>query len=128
MQGIKLSSMEASDMLDVIHALFEEFNSFTSEEDMDSILVVRTSLYEELYGQVFKYKPKKQKGKHSPAPGNRSYAPPTQDLDFSVPADEDGISPFNPREREPTKPYIPPTQFNPDDAQPFGSILDAPLG
>lgn len=26
------------------------------------------------------------------------------------------------------KPYIPPTEFDPDSFQPFGSVLDSPLG
>lgn len=26
------------------------------------------------------------------------------------------------------KPYVPPTEFDPDSANPFGSVLDAPIG
>lgn len=126
MNGLQLSSMEASDMLDVVHTLFEEDNAFVSEEQMKSKLAIRDSVYTTLYGiKDFKYKyvaPKNAKTSQATAGMSA-----TQDLDFGFPEDED-IKPFNPREPEPTKPFIPPTKIDLDDVKPFGSILDAPLG
>lgn len=46
------------------------------------------------------------------------------DMDYAYSmADESGDSDFP----ETTKPYIPPTEVNPDSYTPFGSVLDAPL-
>jgi hypothetical protein len=40
---------------------------------------------------------------------------------------DDGLTPFNPRNKD-VKPYIPPTEVDPDSYNPFGSVLDAPIG
>jgi hypothetical protein len=121
MAGINLSELDASDMCDILHYLFEEDNIYVSEEHMKSKVKLRESVYEGMYGQTYKYK-----GNTStsyPASGPRN---PTQDFDFGPEDDLADVKPFNPRE-QPTKPLIKATPFDPDAAKPFGRILDAPL-
>ncbi len=98
-------------MLDVLHYYFEQDSRFTSPEEVESVNALRTQLYV-LYGKTYKY------GSSTSGSGERKYIS-GDDSDFSLP-DE-----FSPKER---KPYIPPTDFNPNSAMPFGSVLDAPLG
>lgn len=117
MSGIRLSKMEASDMLDVLHYLFEEDNSYFSEEHMRSKEELRRVVYESLYGVEYKYKLAKDPTK------SRNYV--EDDLDNFD--DEDDLTPFDPL-KAPTKAYLPPTPFNPDSAKPFGTILDPPMG
>ena len=51
MSGKTLGDMEAGDMVDVIHFLFEEDSHYVSEESAKSRTGVRVSLYKDLYGQ-----------------------------------------------------------------------------
>lgn len=128
MTGVHLAELPATDMLDILHHMFEEDHSYQSEAHMKSKLKMRETVYEKLYGQPFKYGYKDtSKPSYEDAdldePLQKS---PTQDLD-DIGAD-DGITPFKPREQQPTKAYIQPTQFDPEAPKPFGNILDAPLG
>jgi hypothetical protein len=95
--------MNMSDMLDVIHFLFEEDSRYSSQEEVESVSAMRTQIYEGLYGVPYTYKLKKSSRSNM----NSSSG------DFS------GI--------EETKPYIPPTEFDPESSNPFGSLLEAPL-
>jgi hypothetical protein len=97
--GIDLKEMEASDMLDVLHFLYEEDLSFSTIEEARWVDVRRKHIYKELYNEDYKY---------------LSMANPEAGTD-----DPDGVS---------VKPYIPPTDFNPDSMNPFGDVLDAPIG
>lgn len=87
-------------MLDVIHFLYEEDLGYSSIEDARWTDAKRKHIYSELYGEEYKY-----------------YS--TKEI-----ADHDGTSP----DGEAIKPYIPPTEFNPDSMNPFGEVLDAPIG
>ncbi len=89
-------------MLDVVHYFFEEDSRYSSPEEAESISAVRTSLYESLYNQTYRYKIKSNINR-----GNSDYS-------YSDPNE--------------VKPYIPPTEFDPDSANPFGGVLDAPIG
>lgn len=119
MQGIRLGEMAGADMLDVIHYLFEEDVAFVSEDHAQSQSGTRTRLYQDLYGTVYKY-PYKSKG----GTNGRSY------IDESVIDEpfvqEDLPKPFDPRATAP-KPFVPATKLNPDAADPFGGLLDAPI-
>jgi hypothetical protein len=90
--------MEASDMLDVIHFLYEEDLRYSNVEEAQWLDTKRQHIYKELYGEDYKYFSTKRTG--------------SDDL-----ISEDG---------EVVKPYIPPTEFDPDSSNPFGSVLDAP--
>ena len=114
MSGLQLSTMEMSDMLDVIHFIMEEdMLSAQSGEHLEAKEKVRTVIYKEFYEQDYVFLRNSSKSYIVEEPLN--------DIDTS------GITPFDPK-KEPTKPYVPPTQVNPDAAQPFGKNIDAPLG
>ncbi len=106
--GIKLEELEIRDMLDVLHYLFEDDLSVYSAEHFESKNKVRKSVYPILLGKPYKFS-------MDESPKNQydfdDYSMPTQKIDRSV------------------KPYMPPTNFNPDAPNPFGSALrEAPLG
>jgi hypothetical protein len=108
MAGIKLEELETRDMLDVLHYLFEDDLSVHSAEQFESKNKVRKSLYPTLLGKPYKFSmDESSKNQYD----FDDYSMPTQKIDRSV------------------KPYMPPTNFNPDAPNPFGSALrEAPLG
>ena len=89
-------------MLDVVHYLFEEDSRYSSAEEAESVSAMRSSIYGRLYGTTYRYGIK-TKGKRG-----------QMDTSFSDPNE--------------LKPYIPPTEFDPTSTNPFGSVLDAPIG
>lgn len=108
--------MEASDMVDVIHYLFEEDTSrYSSGEQAEAVSAMRTQLYFS-YNKTYPY------AVSSKSNSGRSYIPKGASSDFGF--TDDPLAGSNGA----TKSYIPPTDFNPDSALPFGSDLDAPLG
>jgi hypothetical protein len=111
MNGIRLEELEARDMLDVIHYLFEDSAIAFSAEHFESRNNVRNIVYPSMYGTPYKYGDKSSNG------GDYGF----DDLDEPVN--------FSPDIQTETKPYFPPTDFNPDAANPFGGALrEAPLG
>jgi hypothetical protein len=104
--------MDAAEMVDIIHYYFEDDARYASGEQAEAIGKLRNQLYL-LYGKTYRY------GASGSAPG-RSYMPKGASVDYGFNDDGLGV----PSE---TKPYVPPTDFNPDSAMPFGSDLDAPL-
>lgn len=111
MLGIKLKELEASDLVDVLHYLFEEDIIVYSSEHHDAKNQVRTSLYPILLNTEYKYK--------SSSSSSNNYDYGLDDLD----------GPMNAPIEHQTKPYFPPTPFNPDSANPFGGALrEKPLG
>ncbi len=110
MSGLKLAEMDSVDMVDVLHYYFEEDLSVVSQEQVAAKSESRSVIYRTLYGTSYKYKV--DTGIKSSASSSSSY---------------DDLVPFDPSNSV-TKPYVPPTDFDPDGAKPFGSILDAPLG
>ena len=113
MNGLQLTSMEASDMLDVIHYLFEEDMRFSSGEQADAVGKSREILYRQLYDIDYIF-----------AGSNRSSKAGSK-TSFD---DFDNIQPFDPKKKV-TKPYIPPTEFDPDSGLPMSGngLLEAPL-
>lgn len=101
-------------MLDVLHYLFEEDNYFVSGEQMDARNKTRTDIYRNLYDREYKYD-----GKKSASPAQYEEYGDEEVLD-------EPDRPFNPR-AEPTKGFVPATEFDLNAASPFGSVLDAPL-
>jgi len=91
--------MEMSQMLDVIHYFFEQDARFSTAEEAEAVSEFRATIYGLLYGTTYKYRRKNVQG------GTVGTA------------SSDGV-----------KPYIPPTDFDPDMGLPFGSTLDAPMG
>lgn len=87
-----------SQMLDVVHYFFEQDSRFSTAEEAEAVSEFRATIYGLLYGTTYKYRRKSAQGG---AGGTAS---------------SDGV-----------KPYIPPTDFDPDMGLPFGGTLDAPF-
>jgi hypothetical protein len=112
MSGIKLESLEASDMLDVLHYLFEEDLAVTSAEQLDAKNKYRASIYKNFYETDYVY---------GSLTGTPSY-------DYDSEVMDDPVN-MQPSIKKTTKPYMAPTPFNPDSPNPFGGALrEAPLG
>lgn len=99
-------------MTDVIHFYFEEDSRYGTGEQAEAVSKLRNELYL-LYNQTYKYG---MSGSRS----GRSYVPKGSASDYGF--NDDGLGAVGER-----KPYIPPTDFNPNAANPFGPDLDAPL-
>lgn len=95
-------------MLDVLHYLLDEDATVSSGEAARAKSEIRTTLYKTLYNREYVY---------STTSSSNSF-----DEDFE-PAAFGGSS-----SRE-VKPYMAPTNFNPDAANPFqGALRETPLG
>jgi len=119
MNGLDLAEMDASDMLDVLHFMFETDYTPPSEESAKSKSAIRESIYPSLYGTPYRYALPKDKN-----PQDGRFGVP-DDIDLDV-EDEPLPDPFSPREKV-VKPFTPATTFDPDSKLPFGGALDAPL-
>ena len=124
MSGIRLEEMESSEMLDVIHFLFEDDMAAASGEQAEARSKVREVLYRNFYEREYKYKSHSNSGNRSSGLSGPTYADGSPIDGF-----DDDIEPFDPmQESKPVKPFIPATEINPDAVLPFGKDLDAPLG
>tara|TARA_B110000503_G_scaffold126803_1_gene195821 strand:- start:10177 stop:10452 length:276 start_codon:yes stop_codon:yes gene_type:complete len=90
--------MDASEMLDVLHYYFDEDFRYGSLEGAQLHSNVRDQIFGVMYGTTYKY----GMGK------NRTVG-------------------SNGEEELAVKPYVQPTEFDPDSEDPFGSVLDAPI-
>lgn len=108
--------MEASEMLDVLHYLFEEDLLGGHPELAEAKTDIRTMIYRDLYRDTYNYgiegSGKKYNGTGESLPKEGLY---------------EDLRPFDPL-AGPTKPYTPPTDFDGESPLPFGSVLDGPLG
>jgi hypothetical protein len=59
MSNVDLLSLDASDMLDVIHYIFEEDILVSSEDEEQFKSATREALYDIFYGKPYKYKARK---------------------------------------------------------------------
>ena len=100
-------------MLDVLHYLFEDDLNVATGEQLDAKNKMRKTIYKEIYNKNYFF------GTTNPSSG--SY------YDYGL---DDIDAPVNvPAMRNQTKPYFPPTNFDPNAANPFGAALrEAPLG
>ena len=115
-----------NDMLDVVHALFEE-DSLVDEETEKARTRLRTSIYTKMYGhERYEWAARSSENGFSTA----DVIEPTTRATHSAPRAqrrgprEDLPKPEERRHYE----YIPPTEFDPTAANPFDGVLDAPLG
>lgn len=120
MSGVHLRELDSADLVDVLHYIFEEDMDAFSAEQVEAKDGYRTALYENLYGIRYNYR----------KTSSKSSANNFVDLDDPLDDLEEDIS--TPKEipayKKPPKPYVPPTNFNPDLVNPFAaSKLDAPL-
>lgn len=102
-------------MVDVIHFLFEEDARYHTGEEAEGVSKLRSMVYSTMYNTTYRYG---SSSSSAASGGGRRYVSDSDPLDFN----SDLPMPTE------TKPYVPPTQFNPDSAVPFGSALDAPIG
>ncbi len=86
-------------MLDVIHYLYEEDLHYSNIEEARWLDAKRKHIYKELYDVDYKY------------------------FSSTEIADQGSTNEAG----EAVKPYIPPTEFDPEALVPFGSVLDAPI-
>lgn len=112
MNGLKLEEMELSDMLDVLHYFYEEDLNYASVEQAQMTEARRTAVFKQLYNIDYKYASEEVKNR---AAGTN--------FDFDL----DDPVPFDPANAK-TKPFIPATEVDADSHNPFGSVLDAPIG
>ena len=117
--------MDASDLVDVIHYMFEEDMFVATGEEAEHKSSVRTTLYRDFYDKEYMYK---VSSSSKNTYGGSSYADGTLLPPLDEEFDTSDIEPFNPNKKSKPKPYVPPTNFNPDSALPFGKDIDAPLG
>jgi hypothetical protein len=109
MSQVKLAEMDAADMLDVIHYIYEEDIDYVSHEQAQMVENRRIAVWNTLYGAPYKYTIYKKSNEF--------------DVD-----DVQDFTPFDPAQRNTVKPYFPPTDISADDEDPFGGVLDAPMG
>lgn len=130
MSGIRLLEMESSEMLDVLHYLFEEDLHVSSAEEVQSISKTRTVIYKSLYNKDYKYAVSVSNGGESGgAYASGEYFDEDVFPEDSPLGEESELTPFDP-DIEPMKShkkYVPPTDFNPESSRPFGTTLDTPL-
>ena len=118
MNGLRLAEMDARDMLDVIHYFFEEDMYYSSAEQAEGRDRSRQQIYEQFYESEYPY---------AVATGTSANASGVTSKNFDI--SEEELVPFDPLQKnKPTKPFVPPTPVNARSAQPFGSVLDGPLG
>lgn len=116
---IRLEEMEAFEMVDVIHFLFEEDLNATSGEQAEAQSKARELIYNDLYGENYKYGVSSSTNKY-----NTQGSMPPRDGFYGQEVDE--IPVFDPVSYE-RKSYIPPTEFDENSPNPFGGILDEPM-
>lgn len=106
-------------MLDLLHYYFEEDMNYSTAEQSEAASKTRENIYSKLYGREYKYSTK-------PSTKSRTYTEDYGDIAPESNVPNADIQPFNPQ-KQPTKSYVPPTEFDGTAAEPFGAILDSPL-
>lgn len=107
-------------MLDVIHFLFEDDMRYSTGEEAEAQTNFRNSLYKDLYNMEYKY------GYKGKSKSNGTYTNDSVDEPLNADEPEVIVKPFDPRQNKP-KPFMAPTQINPDSADPFNGVLDSPF-
>lgn len=103
-----------SNMLDVMHYLFEEDVNFISPEQMEGRSRTRRIVYDKIYDRVFEY-------------GMNTI--PSYDDASNEFGDAGAYVERKPYETSEVKPFIPATNFDPDAPNPFQGVLrESPLG
>jgi hypothetical protein len=107
-----------SDLLDVLHALFEEAQDADTQEALRAREHLRKGIYTKLYG----YKQYSWVSPESDSPATASSGGTGADM---IPMDE----PVDPSKIKLThKPYVPPTPIDVDSPLPIAGLKEAPLG
>lgn len=124
MNGLNIPEMEASNMLDVLHYLFEEDFRYSGYEEAKYKDEMRKHLYSNMYERTYDYV------QTSPDVDDDDYTGDNisdlKELPEASEPEEEVINPFNPRAKN-LKPFVPATELDESSATPFGSILDEPM-
>lgn len=123
MSGLQLSSMDCSDMLDVLHYMFEEDMFVGSPAEVESKSKTRETIYRLFYNKKYEYAVTTGKSNDYSLEGADGSFYPNE-----YPENDEIIVPLDPTQPRTSKSYIPPTDFNPDAVKPFGTFIDQPLG
>lgn len=96
-----------------------------SQEHLQTREEFRKKMYVDMYGRQYRYyRVVKNSGAGGSYSGGISGG---NSFDESLDDSFDDLTPVDPL-KPPTKGYVPPTDFDPNRANPFGGVLDAPLG
>lgn len=108
-------------MTDVLHYFFEEDMFYSSAEQAEGRDRARQQIYQQFYNSEYPY------AMHTGNASSTAYS--TKNFDQVITEEEEEkLTPFDPlQKKQPTKPYVPPTQMNAKLALPFGDALDGPL-
>lgn len=110
-----MPSLEAADLVDVLHYYFEEDAKVSSGEEAEARDSMRTTIYNDLYGKTYRYSSSKSKT--------------TDFSNLDDPMGDDMPMPVDPMQKTfSSKPFVPATDFDEGSYKPFGNVLDAPLG
>lgn len=116
MSGVNLANLDMSDMVDVLHYMFEDDMRFASAEQAEAISKSRSMLYRDMYEKEYLYK-------FSTGIGSVATS-----IDAPLGYDDvSDIRPFDAERQAAVKPFVSPTKIDEDSARPFGTTLDAPL-
>ena len=114
MSSVNLGELDSKDMLDVIHFILEEDLLASTEEEVHYKSSSRKLIYEQFYEEEYKYERKVAQSKGSTTASGE------------IINDED-LVPFDPTVKNVRKPYVKPTDFDPNSNKPFGNVLDGPI-
>jgi len=125
--------MECDDMLDVIHFMLEEDMFVGSAAEIESKSKTRETIYRIFYDRKYQYGVSSSRSSSSDADkdfyADGTYIP--SDIEKEGFQTDEIIVPFDPSEppiQKTHKPYIPATEFNENSPQPFGRLIDGPIG
>jgi hypothetical protein len=123
MSNVRLGELSLSDMLDVLHFMFEEdILASSTKEALEAKEKTRVTLYQEMYGREYGY-----------ASNGSGSTFDQSEIGDELSHDDIGDAPV-PVEMEdktfaiPPKRFIPATTPNTASRLPFGAGIDAPLG
>jgi hypothetical protein len=122
MSGVRLLELDSSDMLDIVHFLFEEDNTYSTPEGAESRSKLRTLLYGKLYNKEYKFP-------YNSSGTSYNYSTDIDAPELAIPSDSYGYDSEDvlPKpDKGPTKPFVPTTDFNSDSPLPFGKFVDPP--
>lgn len=116
MSGVQLRTLSGPDLVDVLHYMYETDLLVSTAEEQEAKDRARTVIYEQLYEQDYPYS----------STQTQDYSrldPPLNDDEEPLPV------PLDPKAMSARpKAFVPATKFNPNAANPYNGVLDAPLG
>lgn len=116
MSHVRLAELNSSDMLDVIHYMFEDDTGYASAEQAEAKSTIRELLWRDVYNSTYKYATPKSRGTNT---GSERLA------DFDIPDTvQHDIKQRPAKDKQATKPYIRPTELS---EEALSQVLQPPL-